>query len=156
MATELKTNVQAADGAHDLWITRHFDLPVARLFQAFTAPELVAQWMRTKVLVLDCRKNGHYHFETPGPKGTVFELRGVIHDFVPNQSIVRTFEMAPTPFGVQLEFLQFGAETENTSNLRMHVVYESNEHRQNVLKQGFLQGIDMAHNRIQDIFNNSN
>jgi hypothetical protein len=35
----------------------------------------------------------------------------------------------------------------------MHVVYESNKKRDQVLQLPFAQGINMAHNRIQDIIN---
>ncbi len=152
---ERKTKVEAPEQSQDLFISRYFELPVESLFKAFVVPELVAQWMGTKVVKLDCSVNGQYLFETTAQAGTVFELRGVIHDFLSNRKIVRTFEMSPTPFGVQLEVLQFEAITENTSSLNMHLVYESAEHRQRVLKQGFSQGINMAHNRIQEIFNNS-
>ena len=35
----------------------------------------------------------------------------------------------------------------------MHVVYESSAQRDQVLKTGFVQGINMANNRLQDIVN---
>ena len=41
--------------------------------------------------------------------------------------------------------------TDETSKLSMHVIYESVEQRDQVLKLPFAQGINMAHNRLQDI-----
>ena len=76
---------------------------------------------------------------------------GVIHEFIPNRKITRTFEMANTPFGLQLEFYEFEQLTDDTSKLNMHVIYESVAHRDQVLKLPFAQGINMAHNRLQDI-----
>ena len=70
---------------------------------------------------------------------------------VPNQKITRTFEMENTPFGVQLEFYEFEKLTDDTSKLNMHVIYESVAQRDQVLKLPFAQGINMAHNRLQDI-----
>ena len=59
------------------------------------------------------------------PKGNVlFAANGVIHEFVPNQKITRTFEMENTPFEVQLEFLEFEKLTEETSKLTMHSIYQ--------------------------------
>ena len=55
------------------------------------------------------------------------------------------------PFPVLLEFLEFEKLTEDTSKLTMHVVYKSVAHRDQLLKLPFAQGINMAHNRIQDI-----
>ena len=59
--------------------------------------------------------------------------------------------MENTPFGVQLEFYEFEQLTDDTSKLNMHVIYESVEHRDQALKLPFAQGINMAHNRLQDI-----
>jgi hypothetical protein len=59
--------------------------------------------------------------------------------------------MENTPFGVQLEFLEFEPLTGDTSKLTMHVVYESGAQRDQVLKFGMTQGINMAHNRLQDV-----
>jgi hypothetical protein len=61
--------------------------------------------------------------------------------------------MENTPFGIQLEFLEFEQLTGDTSQLTMHVVYRSVELRDQILKLPFAQGINMAHNRIQDIVN---
>jgi len=72
---------------------------------------------------------------------------------VPNQKITRTFEMESAPFGVQLEFLEFEKLTDDTSRINMQVVYRSVEIRDQVLKLPFAQGLNMAHNRIQDILN---
>ena len=59
--------------------------------------------------------------------------------------------MENTPFGVQLEFLEFEQLTDATSKLNMHVLYESAAHRNQALKIGMVQGINMAHNRLQAI-----
>lgn len=59
--------------------------------------------------------------------------------------------MENTPFGVQLEFHEFEQLTGNTSKLNLHVIYESAAQRDQVLKIGMAQGINLAHNRIQDI-----
>ena len=52
---------------------------------------------------------------------------------------------------VQLEIYEFEQLTDDTSKLNMHVVYESAVQRDQVLKLPFAQGINMAHNRLQDI-----
>ncbi|HVW61678.1 MAG TPA: SRPBCC domain-containing protein, partial [Puia sp.] len=110
------------------------------------------QWMGTKVLKLESKKHGSYQFETSDPKGNVvFRADGVIHELIPNRKITRTFEMGDAPFGVQLEFLEFGPLTGDTSRLNMHVVYESVAQRDQLLKLPFVQGINMAHNQLQEV-----
>ena len=81
----------------------------------------------------------------------MFRANGVIHEFIPDRKIIRTFEMENTPFGVQLEIYNFEKLTDETSKLQMHVIYESVAQRDEVLKLPFAQGINMAHNRIEQI-----
>lgn len=150
---ELKTKIQAEPGKQDLLITREFDLPVDMLFKAYTEAELLEQWMGTKVLKLENKKHGGWQFETSDPQGkVVFKANGVIHEFNPNRKITRTFEMENSPFSVQLEFLEFEKLTEETSKLNMQIVYKSVELRDQMLKLPFASGINMAHNRLQNIF----
>jgi len=148
---ERKTKINADDGRHDLTITREFDLPLELLFKAYTEPEIIEQWMGTKVLKLECKKHGSYQFETTDPKGNKHGFNGAIHAFVSEQKIIRTFEMENTAFGVQLEIYEFEPLTDETSKLNMHVIYESVAQRDEMLKLPFAQGINMAHNRIQNI-----
>jgi uncharacterized protein YndB with AHSA1/START domain len=149
---EQKTKINAEDGKQELVITREFDLPLELLFRAYVEPEIVEQWMGTKVLKLENKKHGGYQFETTDAQGkVVFQANGVIHEFVPNLKITRTFEMQNAPFPVQLEFLEFEKISADKSKLNMHVVYKSVEHRDQILKLPFAFGINMAHNRLQDI-----
>jgi hypothetical protein len=61
--------------------------------------------------------------------------------------------MENSPFAVQLEFLEFEKITEQTSKLTMQIVYKSIELRNQMLKLPFAQGLNMAHNRLQDVAN---
>lgn len=149
-----KTKINAEEGKHDLMITREFDLPSELLFKAYVEPEIVAQWMGTKVLKLESKKHGGYQFETSDAQGdVVLRIHGVIHEFSLNRKIIRTFEMENTPFPVQLEFLDFEPLSDDTSKLTIQIVYRSAAHRDQMLQLPFAQGLNMAHNRLQEIVN---
>ncbi len=149
---EQKTKINAEDGKQDMLITREFDLPVELLFKAHTTSDILEQWMGTKVLKLESKKHGSYQIETSDPKGNIaFRANGVIHEFIPNTKIIRTFEMENVPFGVQLEVYEFEKLTDDTSMLKMHVIYESVAQRDEVLKLPFAWGLNMAHNRLEQI-----
>ena len=151
---EQKTKINAEDGKQELVITREFDLPLALLFKAYIEPNIVEQWMGTKVLKLENKKHGSYQFETTDPKGNKYRFNGAIHDFVMNQKITRTFEFEGMPFGVQLEFLVFEKLNDDTSKLTIHSIFETIVQRDEQLKMGMTQGINMAHNRLQSVVNN--
>lgn len=152
---EQKTKINAEEGKQSILITRVFDLPIDLLFKAYTEAELVAQWMGTNVLKLESKKYGIYQFETKDASGAVMlQSSGIIHDFIPNQKIIRTFEMENTPFPVQLEFLEFEALAAQTSKLTMLVVYKSIEDRDAILKLPFAFGINRAHNKLEELINN--
>jgi uncharacterized protein YndB with AHSA1/START domain len=149
---ERKTKVSAEEGKHDLLITREFDLPLELLFKAYEEADIVEQWMGTKVLKLENRQHGGWQFETSDAQGNVvFRANGVIHEFTPEKRIVRTFEMENASWGVQLEFLEFAALTAERSKLTMHVIYRSGDARDEHLKLPFNYGINMAHDRLEEI-----
>ena len=148
---EQQTKVHAEDGKQELVITSEFDLPLELLFKAYDEPELFEQWMGTKVLKMENKKHGSYAFETSYNGNVVFRANGTIHEFIPNQKIIRTFEMENTVFPVQLEYLEFEKLTYETSRLTIHMVFRSVEFRNQLLQMPFAQGINMAHNQLQEI-----
>ena len=156
---EQKTKINAEEGKQDITITREFDLPVELLFKAHADPEILKLWMSNpystaKVLKFEAKKHGSYQLESTDAQGNVvFRSNGVIHEFIPNKKIIRTFEMENAAFGVQLEVYEFEQLTDGTSKLNMHVIYESAALRDQLLKLPFAQGINMAHNRMQEILN---
>ncbi|WP_409151757.1 SRPBCC domain-containing protein [Sphingobacterium sp. BS-2] len=148
---EQKTKLTAHEGSQDLLITRVFDLPLGSLFRAFEEPSLFEQWMNTRVLKMENANHGSYAFETSHNGTVAFRAHGTIHEFVPNTRITRTFEMEGTPLPVQLEFLEFEELTEVTSKLTMHIVFKSVGARDQLMQMPFARGLDMAHNRLQEI-----
>lgn len=154
---ELKTKIHAEDGKQEIFITREFDLPVELLFKAYTEAELFEQWMGTKVTKFENKQHGSYRFETSNPQGdVVFSANGTIHEVIDNEKIIRTFQMENTPFPVQIEFLEFEKITDTTSKLTIQTIYKSVDFRNQMLKLPFAQGINMAHNRLQEMFKREN
>lgn len=148
---ERKTKIEAQEGRQEIVITREFELPLKLLFTAYIEPEIIEQWMGTKVMKLENKKHGSWHFITTDPMGNQHGFNGTIHEYEPNRKITRTFEMENSPFPVQLEFLEFEQLGANASKLTMQIVYKSVEYRDQMLKLPFAQGINMAHNRLQEV-----
>ncbi len=146
-----KTKINALEGKQELTITREFDLPVELVYKAYTEAEFVAQWMGTNVLKLENKNHGSYEFETSHEGNVMFKANGTIHKLIPNKEIVRTFEMENMPIGVQLEFLNFEKVTEDKSKLTIQIIYKSEKHRAEQLKLPFTYGLNMAHDKLEQI-----
>ena len=151
---EQKTKIEAEAGKQELTITREFNLPVELLFKAYSETELVEQWMGTKVIKLESKNHGSYQFETSYNGNVVFKANGTIHKVVPNQTIIRTFEMENAPIGVQLEFIEFEKLTDDASKLTIKIIYKTEKHRAEQLKLPFANGLNSAHDRLQEILAN--
>lgn len=153
---EQKTKIKVPDGKQELTIIREFDLPVDLIYKAYTESEFIAQWMGTKVLKLENKDHGSYAFETSHGGKVMFKANGTIHKVVPNQQIVRTFEMENMPIGIQLEFLNFEKVTHDKSKLTIQIIYKSEKHRAEQLKLPFAYGLNMAHDKLEKILTNLN
>jgi uncharacterized protein YndB with AHSA1/START domain len=148
---ELKTKITAEDGKQEIFITREFDIPLHLLFKAYTDAEIVGQWMGTNVLTLENKRHGSYQFETRNNNGDIiFKAHGSIHDIIEEQLIIRTFQMENTPFPAQIEFLTFEKISDDKSKITIQSIYKSADIRDQVLKLPFAQGINMAHNRLEE------
>ncbi|OAQ41945.1 ATPase [Pedobacter psychrophilus] len=153
---EQKTKIIAEKGKQEITITREFDLPIELLFKAYTEAEFLEQWMGLKVIKLVNKNHGSFEFETIREGRVVFKANGTIHQIKKNQNITRTFEMDNLLDGIRIEFLDFESITDKSSKLTMQMIYKSEKHRAEQLKLPFANGLNMAHNRLQELFNNLN
>ena len=150
---ETKTRIVAGEGRQEIMITRDFAIPVHLLYQAYTVPELIQQWMGNKVVKWEKGNHGSYRFETKGPDGTVlFSANGTIHSCLEDQSMIRTFEMENADLPVQLEYLTFEALDDSSSRLTIQIVCKSTEARDKLISMPFAFGLNMAHNRLEEFF----
>jgi uncharacterized protein YndB with AHSA1/START domain len=67
---EQKTKINAEDGKQELVITREFDLRLELLFKAYVDPQIVEQWMGTKVLKLEIKSTAVTNLKQPILKET--------------------------------------------------------------------------------------
>ena len=79
---------------------------------------------------------------------------GVIHEYIDNEKIIRTFEVENAPFGVQFEIYDFERLTNSTSKLKMHVIYESNTLRDEVLTRMPADSLETAYGKLDELVKN--
>jgi uncharacterized protein YndB with AHSA1/START domain len=86
-------NANAA--THELVLTRIFDAPAAKIYEAWTTPEILKQWFAplpftTPEISLDLRVGGQNTFVMQDEAGNRYPNSGVYLELVPNRKIVFT------------------------------------------------------------------
>jgi uncharacterized protein YndB with AHSA1/START domain len=79
-------------------IERTYDVPPARVFNAWADPVAKARWFGPKTLALDARAleftvGGREQFVIDGPDGSTYSYDAVYQDIVPDTRIVYTYDM---------------------------------------------------------------
>ncbi len=132
----------------DLVLTRLIDAPRAKLFKAWTDPELLKQWFApapytTPVAELDVRPGGANLIVMRGPEGPDMPNRGIYLEVVENEKLVFTdaFVDAWTPSAkpfmtVILTFEDEAGQTRYTARVRHWTKEDRDAHE----KMGFHQG----------------
>ena len=140
----------------DLILTRIIDAPPAKVFRAWTEPELLKQWFAplpwtTPVAETDVRPGGSSLVVMRGPDGNEFPNRGVYLEVVKNQRLVFTdaytkaWEPSEKPFmTVILTFENDGGKTRYTALVRHWTVADREAHE----KMGFHQGWGMCTDQL--------
>jgi uncharacterized protein YndB with AHSA1/START domain len=145
----MTTTAEAASTAdRELVLTRIIDAPRAKVFRAWTDPELLKQWFAplpytTPVAELDVRPGGANFIVMRDPQGNDLPNRGVYLEVVPNERLVFTdayteaWQPSPKPFmTVILTFEDVSGKTRYTARVRHWTVADRETHE----KMGFHKG----------------
>ena len=142
----------------EIVITRTFDAPRQRVFDAWTKPELLRRWFgpRGHVLVVcevDLRVGGTWRYVLRGPGGSEMLLHGVFRE------IVAPVRLVSTEHNVDCDAAE-GAETLTTTTFVEHagrttmtgqISYPSADIRDAVLRSGMRRGVGEAYDRLAEV-----
>jgi len=146
-----------ARGEREIVITRAFDAPRRLVFDAFSKPELVRQWLlgppgwSMPVCEIDFRVGGRYRYVWRRDNGGEMGVGGVYKEIVAPERIVATerFDQSWYPgegLGTIL-LVEQGAKTLMTQTL----AYESREARDGVLKSPMESGVAISYDRLETL-----
>jgi uncharacterized protein YndB with AHSA1/START domain len=142
------SKVTTSTEGRDLILTRIIDAPRAKVFKAWTDPELLKKWFApapwtTPVVETDVRHGGSSLIVMRSPDGSEFPNRGVYLEVVENERLVFTnaytkaWEPSEKPFmTVILTFEGEGRSTKYTVLVRHWTVDDREAHE----KMGFHKG----------------
>lgn len=152
--SEKKTKVVAESGKQDLWITREFDAPLRLVFKAHADPALFAQWygcggVRMDLKQFEAKTGGSYQY-IQNMGGKDFSLFGSYH-LVREDKIVRTSEFSGYPDRCLLDVTTFEKIDESHTLLRCHMIFQSLEDRDAMVKAGVEFGSVKSHEILDQI-----
>jgi len=140
-------------GDREIVMTRTFDAPRDLVFDAFTKPELVKQWLlgpegwTMPVCEIDLRVGGKYAYRWRSEsKDHEFGTGGIFREVTPQQRIVQTEQMEGQP-GEALNTTEF-AEKSGQTIVTMTILHESREIRDMVVETGMAGGVADSYDRL--------
>ncbi|HEY1270344.1 MAG TPA: SRPBCC family protein [Terriglobales bacterium] len=139
-------------------MTRTLNAPRHLVFEAFTKPELIKQWLlgpdgwSMPVCEVDLRVGGKYRYVWRRDKdGTEMGMGGVYREIVVPERIVSTeqFDQAWYPGEAvgTLTLVEQAGKTKITST----VLYESRDARDGVLKSPMESGVAASYDRLEEL-----
>lgn len=139
----------------EIVMTRTFDAPRQRVWEAWTRPELLKKWLHgwddwtLAVCEMDLRPGGAIRWVWRGPDGTEMGLRGVYREIVPPERIVHTEIFDEDWTGGETLVTLVLTERAGRTTTAMTVLYSSREARDGALKTGMEEGLEVGYARLE-------
>lgn len=153
-----KTTIIAEKGKQEFFIEREFDAPRELVFKAFNEPELLVQWLgpcnlEMKIEKFDNRTGGSYRFLHVDPQGNEYGFNGTIHELLPPERMIRTFEFEGLPERghVSLETAIFEVLDGNRTKLKIHSVFKSVADRDGMINSGMEGGMNEGFDKLDKL-----
>ncbi len=142
-------------GDREIRISRVFDAPRVRVFQAHVDPRSLEAWWgprgyATKVQIWEVRPGGRWRIVQHDLDGKEHGFRGAFQEVVPPERLTWTFEYGGTPGHVLTQTTTFEEMPDGKTKLTVRAVYASREDRDAMLASGMEWGMRQSHERLDE------
>lgn len=161
MQNKNQTQVDKDLSKKQIYVTRQFDAPVDRVWEAWTKPEILDEWWapnpwKAETKSMDFREGGVWIYAMVGPDGTKQWCQVDYKNITPNKSFSgydafcddqgNIIENMPRMFW-ELTFVPVATGT------RVDVVmtFETEEELNKILEMGFAEGFTAAHGNLDQL-----
>ena len=143
----------------EILITRSFDAPSARVFEAWTTPDLVRQWwgFETSPLTvcdIDLRVGGNWRYVTREPDGTELGWHGTYHEIDAPGRLVSSEVFEGYPDAEAVNSLTLVEEGELTT-MRILIRHSTQANRDGHIESGMEGGMQLTMDRLEDLLGRS-
>jgi len=139
----------------EIVVKRKINAPSRFVFDAWTRPETVPQWMlgppgwTMPVCNIDLRPGGHWHFIWRHSSGKDMEMRGVYREITPPERLITT-ESWGGDWPDTLNSLSLD-ERDGATQLTLTITYPSKDARDAALATGMKEGLAMTFTRLEEL-----
>lgn len=144
-------------GDREIVMTREFDAPRKLVFDAFTKPELIRQWLlgppgwSMPVCEVDLRVGGKYRYMWRHTNGNQMGMGGMYREIVPPERIVATEKFDESWYPGEAVGTVELVEKAGRTTLTQTILYESREARDGVMKSPMESGVAAGYNRLEQL-----
>lgn len=160
MTTTNELKVIAEPGKQEIFTIREFEAPRELVFKAFTDPKLLVKWLGPRGMKMtidhyDSRSGGSYRYVHTDDKGNSYGFHGVIHEILPPERAIQTFEFEglPEKGHVSLDTAMFEALPGNRTKLTIQSVFRSVGDRDGMVMAGMEGGMREGFIKLDKILN---
>jgi len=147
-----------ANGDREIVMIRVFDAPRKLVFDAFTKPELLKQWLlgppgwSMPVCEIDLRIGGRYRYVwRRDTDGTEMGCGGVYREIVPPERLVHTEQFDNPWYPGESLITTVLDEQRGKTTLTATMLYESRDARDGILKSGMESGVAASYDRLAEL-----
>jgi uncharacterized protein YndB with AHSA1/START domain len=147
----------APQGEREIVITRVFDAPRRKVWDALTRPEQLKQWLGVfggwslAVCDIDLKPGGAYRFAWRNADGREMGMGGVYREIVSPERFVHTERFDEPWYPGEALITQALTETDGRTTLTATMRYESRQARDGVLKSPMERGILASYDRLAEL-----
>jgi uncharacterized protein YndB with AHSA1/START domain len=148
----------ATQGDREIVMTRALDAPRRLVFDAFTKPELVKQWLlgppgwTMPVCEIDLRVGGVYRYVwRRDSDGSEMGMGGVYREVVAPERLVATEKFDQPWYPGEAVGTTVLIEQGGKTTITQTVLYQSREARDAVLKSGMERGVAASYDRLAEM-----
>ncbi len=142
----------------EIAMTRRFDAPRDRVFEAFTKPELIRRWLlgpdgwSMPLCEVDLKPGGRYHYLwRSDDDGKQFGVSGVYREIVPPERTVHVEKFDEAWYSGEAEVTTTFVERAGGTTVTMTIRYESRAARDEALESGMERGVAASYDRLGEI-----
>lgn len=137
-------------------IERLFDAPRELVWEAYTDPELLCEWLGPRRLTMtvqemDVRTGGSYRYTHQSGEDEPFVFYGEFREVEPPRLLVQTFDFEGNEDRPSVDRVEFEEVAPNQTRIVVTGAFESAEARDAMLRSGMEKGVNEGYEKLDEL-----